>query len=243
MRASVLDHLEELRWRLLASLAAIGIVTLIATFFSKPLLDFLITPLRNLGDYTLYFHSPYEGFLTHFKVALLTGVIAASPVIFTELWLFVVPALHRKEKKLIATLVGASVILFLIGAALAFWVIIPWSLEFFLSFQSDSLRPILGVGPYLSFLVIMVLVTGAIFDLPVVLLGLVKAGLVDAPALRKARKAVILSIFILTAVLTPTTDPFTQIFLTAPLILLYEGSVFVAERMKKGKELESSLRG
>lgn len=243
MRAGVLDHLEELRWRLLASLAAVGIVTLIATFFSKPLLEFLISPLKNLGDYTLYFHSPYEGFLTYFKVALLSGVIAASPVIFTELWLFVVPALHQRERKTIAILVAASVALFLMGAALAFWVIIPWSLQFFLSFQSDSLRPILGVGPYLSFLVVMILLTGAIFDLPVVLLGLVGAGVLDAPVLRKARRAVIVFVFILTAILTPTTDPFTQIFLTVPVLLLYEGSILIAGRMKKGKEFESSLRG
>lgn len=243
MRASVLDHLEELRWRLLASLVAIGIVTFIAAFFSRPLLEFLILPLRNLGDYTLYFHSPYEGFLTYFKVALLTGVIAASPVLFTELWLFVVPALHRKERKTVALLVVPSVAFFLLGAALAFWVIVPWSLKFFLSFQSDFLRPILGVGSYLSFLVIMILVTGAIFDLPVLLLGLVKAGVLDAPALRKARRAVIVSVFILTAVLTPTTDPFTQISLSLPLILFYEGSIWVAGRMKKGKEFESSLRG
>lgn len=233
MRASVLEHLEELRWRLLASLAAVTLVTGVASFFANPLLEFLITPLKAFGDYTLYFHSPYEGFLTYLKVALFTGILAASPVIFMELWLFVSPGLHRKERKLAASLVAASLALFLIGAALAFWVIVPWGLQFFLGFQTDSLRPLLAVGPYLSFLVGTVLATGVVFDLPVVLLGLVGVGVLTPEALKKARRAVVIVFFIVTAVVTPTTDPLTQILLTAPLVLLYEGCILIARWMKR----------
>jgi len=235
-RAGVLDHLEELRWRILASLAAVAIVTVAASFFSKPILEFLISPLRALGDYTLYFHSPYEGLLIYLKVSLLAGILAASPVIFMELWLFAAPGLHSSERKTVATLVLASITLFLIGAALAFWGIVPWSLRFFLGFQTDSLRPLLGVGPYLSFLLGMVLAAGIVFDMPVVLLGLVAVGALKVQSLRKARKAVIVCFFIFSAVVTPTTDPVTQTLLAIPLIVLYEGCVLIARWMRKGKD-------
>lgn len=234
-RAGVLEHLEELRWRLLAGLAAIAVVTLIATFFSKPLLEFLISPLTAFGDYTLYFHSPYDGFLTYLKVSVFTGVLAASPVIFTELWLFVAPGLHRKEKRLVITLVAASLILFLAGAAFAFWVLVPWGLQFFLGFQTDFLRPLLSAGSYLSFLVTMVLAAGIVFDMPVVLLGLVSVGALDARRLRRARKAVIVVFFVVAAMLTPTTDPLTQAILTVPLVLLYEACILAAQWLQKRK--------
>lgn len=234
-RAGVLQHLEELRWRLLASLAAVAVVTLITTFFSEPLLEFLISPLAAFGDYTLYFQSPYDGFLTYLKVSVFTGVLAASPVVFTELWLFASPGLHRKEKRLVITLIMASLILFLAGSAFAFWALVPWGLKFFLGFQTDSLRPLLGIGPYLSFLVTMVLGTGILFDMPVVLLGLVSVGVLDAQALRRARKAVVVVFFIVAAMLTPTTDPLTQSILTVPLVLLYEACILIAQWLQKRK--------
>ena len=232
-RLTFLEHLEELRWRLWASLATIGIFSTAAYFFSKPLLNFLIHPLSQATGGNVYFHTPYEAFVVHLEVSLLAGILVASPVIFTELWLFLAPGFHRRERKVAILLTLFSVLLFLGGAAFAIWILIPWSLNFFLSFQTDTLRPLIGVGPYFSFLVWMVLISGVIFDLPVVVLGLVKAGILSQAALRKSRKGVIVSLFILAAVITPSGDPATQIFFTLPLILLYEVCVFVARWVEK----------
>lgn len=241
-RLGLLDHLEELRARLLLVLATVGILSIAAYFFSKPLLDFLTLPLRAFpGESELYFQAPYEAFLTHLKVSLLTGALVASPLFFLELWFFMAPGLYREERRTFLPLVLASIFLFLVGAAFAFWVVVPFGLRFFLSFETDSLRPLLGIGPYFSFLVGMILACGAAFDLPVVVLGLVRARILNAVALRIARKGVIVFVFILTAVLTPSSDPVGQILLAFPILLLYEGCVWVAKGMEK-KNGENSLR-
>ena len=242
-RLGFLEHLEELRWRLIASLAAIGIVSVAAYFFSDQILEFLIAPLHSYGDYTLYFHSPYGAFLARLKVSLLAGTFAASPVVLIELWLFSAPGLHRRERRVAAILVWASALLFLIGALLAFWVLVPFGLRFFLGFQTDSLRPLLGIGPYFSFLVGMVLACGIFFDLPVVLLGLVWAGILKTESLQKARKWVIVLFFVTAAVVTPTTDPVTQTLLALPLWVLYEICVLLGRWLEgRRKKNEDSLR-
>lgn len=236
LRLGFLDHLEELRWRLLASLAALGIFSVGAYFFSSPLLEFLTLPLRELREGELYFHAPYEAFLIRLQVSLGAGLVAASPVFLTELWIFLSPGLHRGEKRLVLSLLFISIFLFLAGAAFAFLVLVPFGLQFFLGFQTESLRPLLGIGPYLSFLLGTVLACGIVFDLPVVLLGLVEARVLSVETLRHSRKGVILLLFILAAVLTPSGDPASQILLALPLLLLYEGCVRVAgwrERRKK----------
>lgn len=244
IRRPFLEHLEELRWRLAASLAAIAIFSLVSTFFSKSLLEFLISPLRSTGGYTLYFQSPHEGFLTYLKVSVFAGILGASPVLFMELWLFVIPGLHRRERKLAVLLISLSTVLFLTGAAFAFWVLVPWGLGFFLGFQTDSLRPLLGIGAYFSFLWGIVLASGLAFDLPVVILGLVRLGILDPKALKRARRLVIVLCFVIAGVITPTTDPATQILLTLPLLLLYEGCVLLSGwvgREKKRTPLDPSF--
>lgn len=243
MRASLLEHLEELRWRLIASIAAIVGFSVAAYFFSGQILEFYLSPLKAAGDgYTLYFHSPYEAFLTRLKVSLLTGVLAASPVLFTELWLFVAPGLHKNEKKKIFILILSSVLLFLGGVVFAFMFLVPWGLNFFLGFQTDNLRPLLGITPYFSFLVGLVLACGVFFDLPILILGLVAANVLNVEQLKRARKWVIVFFFLASAMITPTTDPVTQILLTLPLILFYEICIWISGWMKKKEKHENPLR-
>ena len=232
-RLTFLDHLEELRKRLLVVLAAVGIFSLAAWFFSNSLLDFLTRPLIRFNETPLYFNAPYDAFLAHLKVSLLAGALLASPVFFIELWQFIVPGLYRRERTVFLPLVIASVVLFLTGAAFAFWGIVPVGLRFLLGFQTASLKPLLGVDAYFSFLVGMVLAAGILFDLPVVVLGLVRGGVLGPGALRSARKGVIVFIFILAAVLTPSPDVFSQILLAIPLLILFEASVFLAKRIEK----------
>ncbi len=213
-----------------------------AYFFSGQILEFFLSPLKASGGYTLYFHSPYEAFLTRLKVSLLTGVLAASPVLFTELWLFVAPGLHRSEKKKIFILILSSVILFFAGVVFAFMFLMPFGLNFFLGFQTDTLRPLLGVTPYFSFLVGMIIACGIFFDLPIIVLGLVAAGVLNVEQLKKARKWVIVFFFLASAMITPTTDPVTQILLTVPLILFYEICILIGGRMRKKDKHENPLR-
>lgn len=234
-RALFVDHLEELRRLLLISLAAIGACSVAASFFSKPLLDFLSLPLQGFEGARLYFHTPYEAFLTHLKVILLTGFLLASPVFFTELWLFIAPGLYRGERRVLFPLILVSLVLFLGGAAFGFGVLVPAGLRFLLGFQTELIRPLLGIGPYFSFLIGMILACGIVFDLPVVVLGLVRAGVLGPPALRRARKGVIVFLFLLAAILTPSPDPVGQILLALPLALLYEACVWLAKGVEKRK--------
>jgi len=230
-RTPFLDHLEELRRRLLVSLTAFGIFSAASCFFSKSLVEFLTFPLRQLDlvNQDLYFTAPYEAFLVHLKVSLLTGLLAGSPVLFYQLWGFVAPGLHRRERALVLPLTLLSVFLFLAGAAFAFFVVVPTGLQFLLSFKTYSIQPLLGIDPYFSFLVGMILACGILFDLPVVVLGLVQAGVIGPQALRNARKGVIVSVFLLAAILTPSPDPVGQLLLAIPIILLYEVCVRVAK--------------
>lgn len=236
---SFLDHLEELRRRIVFSLAAVALLAVAAYFFSKPLLQFLTLPLRRFTDAQLYFHTPAEAFLVHLAVAGLAGVVLASPVLLTQLWFFAAPGLYHREKQIVFPLIWVSVLLFLAGAAFGFWVLVPLGLQFFISFETESLRPLLGIGPYFSFLTGMVLASGIIFDAPVVVLGLVKLGVLDRGKLVRSRKIIIVLIFVIAAVLTPP-DPGSQILLAIPLWALFELCVLCArcfEKKPKGEAL------
>jgi sec-independent protein translocase protein TatC len=213
--------------------AGVALFSVAAWFFSKPLLEFLMLPLRDTARAELYFHTPYEAFLAYLKISLLAGVLAASPLVFTQLWLFVAPGLYRKERRATFPLIVISSLLFLLGAAFAFWFLVPWGLRFLLSFQTDALRPLLGLGPYFSFLAGLILACGILFDLPVVLLGLVRQGIIRAESLARARKVALVLMLILAAILTPSPDPIGMLALAFPLIFLYEGCVWAAKWVEK----------
>lgn len=223
-----ISHLEELRRRLLFCLIIFGILAITAYFFSHQILDFLIEPLRRHQETALYFHKPYEAFATHLKAAGLTAVVLASPVLVTQLWLFIAPGLYAKEKQILFSLIVATALLFLVGILFAYSVVIPWGLHFLLAFQTDALKPLLGVGAYFSFLTGMMIAFGLLFDFPIVLLGLVRLGVIQTEVLKKSRKIAIVLIFIAAAILTPSPDPISQLFLAVPLLGLFEISLFLA---------------
>ncbi|HXV27336.1 MAG TPA: twin-arginine translocase subunit TatC [bacterium] len=223
-----LSHLEELRHRLIVSIAAFFIASVISYFFSQALLDLLIEPLHRYEKIQLFFQKPYEAFLTHLKVAAFAGFVLSSPVFFTQLWLFISPGLYEKEKRVLLPLILVSIALFLIGTSFAYLVVIPWGLHFLLGFQTESLKPLLTVGTYFSFLLGMMLAFGALFDFPVVMIGLVQLKLVTTKTLAKSRKLTIVLIFIAAALLTPSPDPASQLALALPLLLLFEISLLAA---------------
>jgi len=228
-----ISHLEEFRYRLIVSLVTFVAVSVISYFFSKQILDFLIEPLRRHQEVQLYFQKPYEAFLIHLQVAALSGVVVASPVLVTQLWLFIAPGLFEHEKRVALPLILITTLLFFSGVIFAYRVVIPWGLYFLLSFQTESLKPLLGVGPYFSFLIGMILACGVLFDFPVMLVGLVQLGILRTAQIARARRAVIVVIFIVAAVLTPSPDPISQLMLALPLLGLFEISLAVARVIEK----------
>jgi len=230
------SHLEELRRRLIVSLVVFSVASVAAYFFSAALLDWLIEPLQRFQPVDLVFQKPYEAFLTHLKVATFAGFVFSSPVFFTELWLFISPGLYEKEKKVLLPLILISVFLFLFGTFFAYGVVIPWGLRFLLSFQTESLKPLLSIASYFSFLIGMMIAFGVLFDFPVVLIGLVQLKLVKTKTLAKSRKLILVLILIAAAVLTPSPDPASQLALALPLFLLFEISLSI------GRWLESRER-
>lgn len=232
-RLGFLDHLEEFRKRLLIILAALAGLSAAAWFFSDSVLWLLAYPLAQVGETELYFHAPYDAFLVHLKAALAAGFFLTSPVFLAELWLFLAPGLHREERRIVLPLTLASALLFLAGAAFALWIVVPLGLGFLLSYEGESLRPLLDAGMYLSFALGIMTATALVFVLPVVLLGLVRLKILNVQALRSARKAVIVSILVLAAVLTPSPDPVGQVLLGLPLYLLYEASLWTAAWLER----------
>ena len=229
-------HLEELRKRLIVVIISVAAFALLSFLFSGPLITLMTLPISKRVPY-LYFFSPYEAFLVKLKIALAGGILLSLPVIFYQLWSFVSPGLYLKEKKLILPAVLISTVLFAFGALFAFVVVLPLALQFFLAFQTEKLVPLISIGSYISFFLSLVLIFGIVFDFPLVLIGLIHFKVIGTSFLVRQRKTMIVLIFILAAVLTPTVDIVTQCLLAVPLWLLYEGSIIVGQRIecRKGR--------
>lgn len=234
---NTLAHFEELRKRLLISITAFFVLTVGAYFFSHQLLDFFTLPLRVYTHEPLVFQRPYEAFMVHIKIAAFAGLIFASPIIFTQLWLFVAPGLYEREKKAFLPVLLVSVLLFLTGVAFGFFLVIPWGLKVMLSFQTESMRPMLAIEPYFSFLTGMLLAFGVLFDFPAIMVGLTELGVVKTAWLAEMRKSIVVVIFIAAAILTPSPDPLSQLFLGLPLWVLFEVSLVIARRREKARNL------
>ena len=218
------EHLEELRKRLVISLALIAVGTAAGFFYSDAVLKFLLTPVESKID-QVYFFSPAEAFVVKFKVAFLFGVIAASPGVISQLWLFLSPALHAKEKRALIPLVVVTSFLFLSGVFFCFYLVMPTALQFLVGMQTDFLKPLLSIKNYVDLLFGMLLAFGFCFTLPIFVVVLAFWGVLNSGTLNKYQRHVIVGIFIIAAVVTPTPDFTGQILLAVPLLLLFELSV------------------
>lgn len=221
------EHLNELRRRLLISLIAFGIAATAGYFYSDKALRFLSRPIAE-HIHEIYFFSPAEAFLVKVKVALFLGVLGASPVIASQLWLFVSPALRPAERKVIWPLVILTTVLFLLGVCVSFFAVSPLALNFLVGMQNEILKPMISITEYLNFLTGMLLAFGVAFNLPVVIMGLVFAGILNVKTLNQYQRHVIVLIFVAAAILTPGPDIASQLFLALPLVALFELSVLGA---------------
>jgi sec-independent protein translocase protein TatC len=229
------SHLEELRQRLIICLLVFLGATFLSYFFSETLIEIFTRPLRSFGDSELIFQKPYEAFFIRLKAAALGGLILSSPVLFIQSWFFISPALYAREKNIILSFSVISAALFLTGILFAYFIVVPWTLQFFLNYQTPTLRPFLDIGAYFSFVMGMEIAFGVLFIFPVFLVGLVKVGVTSAKTLAKARRGMVVFIFILAAILTPSPDPASQLLLAVPLILLFEISLLVARFLEPSR--------
>jgi len=222
-----LEHLGELRTRIMRALIALLVGTLIGLPFSQYLIDWLARPVTKLG-YELVFTAPAEAFWVQMKVGLIAGLFIAAPGILWQVWAFVAPGLHQHEKKYAAPFVIIGSLLFIIGGLFSLLVVTPYAINFLLSYSRPGLKPMISIENHIDFLLKFTLAFGAVFELPLLITLAARMGLVTAKMLAKNRKYAILGAFIIGAVLTPTPDAFNQTLMAGPLIILYEVGIVCA---------------
>jgi len=238
-KAPLMDHLIELRRRLLWAVAAIAAAFVMCFWFAKPIYNLLLWPYRwaagTDAPIELIYTAPQEFFFTEVKLALFGAIFIAFPVIATQLYMFVAPGLYRSERKAFLPFLIASPILFLMGAALVYFVAMPLAMRFFLSMQQTGEVQIMltaKVSEYLSLIMALILGFGICFQMPVLLTLLARVGLVTSDKLKRYRRHAIVVVFIAAAVLTPP-DPISQIALALPTLGLYELSIFAVKLAEK----------
>ncbi len=234
-----LEHLEELRWRLMKSLISVFVFMLISFAFSDQLLDLLLFPGKNLANpVPLQVLKVQTVFMIKLEIALVAGIIFSLPVIIYQVWQFIAPGLLLKERKYLPLVMLAVISFFLIGAAFAYFIIIPFALEFFLGLAPANIENNIALDFYIGFLLRLILVFGVVFELPMLSLILTRMGILKPEFMRKYRKHFIVIAFIAGAILTPP-DPSTQVMLAVPLIILYEVSIYISKIFQPGKSEES----
>lgn len=230
---TLVEHLDELRRRILISVAAIVICACVAFWKIQLILSMLMFPPVD----HLAFFSPTEAFLEYCKLAFFTGLFIASPLVLYQLWAFVSAGLNKREKKVILFALPFSVTLFLAGVVFAYFFVLPWALEFLVDFAGSNVYPIFSISKYLSFVIMMLITFGIVFELPVAVMILSKLGIVTPSFLSRNRKFAVVAIFIAAAVITPTPDAFTQCLMAVPMLFLYELSIWISKLVYKKEKL------
>ena len=232
-QAPLLDHLIELRTRLVRCVAALVVAFGICLYFADPILGFLVQPLKGAfpdGQGQLIFTKLYEVFFVELKVALFAGFCLSFPIIANQLWAFIAPGLYAREKKAFLPFLLATPVLFAMGAALAYYVVMPTAFRWFLGFEGEAgglaIQALPTANEYLGLVMQFILAFGMSFLLPVLLLLLHRAGIVSRAQLSGARRYVIVGVVALAAIITPP-DPGSQLLLAVPLLLLFEGSLLL----------------
>jgi len=244
-QASFVEHLTELRSRLIKSFVYLFIFFIICYLFSQEIYSFLLAPYSEAvrddeSNRRMIFTALQETFITYLKVSFFAAMFIASPIILTQIWKFIAPGLYKNEKKALLPYLIATPILFLLGGMLVYYLIMPLAIKFFLSFETTSqvtnlpIQLEAKVNEYLSLIMRLIFAFGISFQLPVLLSLLARVGFVDSNYLKKRRKYVIVIIFAVAAVLTPP-DPITQIGLGIPLLILYELSILSVKIIEKRK--------
>lgn len=228
-RMSLTGHLTELRSCLIISLIAIGIGFTLSFYFSEHILKLLTGFINPENKHTFVFLSPAEALWSNFKVALFAGIILALPVVLYQVWRFVSPALYQRERKYALPFLFLGVFAFGMGLFFCYAVVLRFAMDFLLTYKTAGLTPMISIGYYLDFVIKFMLAFGVVFEMPLIIILLVRIGLFTPEFLAKNRKYAILLNFIVAAILTPTPDIFNQLLMAGPLIALYEVGIIGAK--------------
>lgn len=238
----LIDHLSELRFRLIRAALAITIAGFASYHFSEQIFDIIRSPilpyLKNMG---LVFTAPMDKFMAHVKIAIFSGVLVSAPFWFYQIWKFIAPGLYKNERRYALSFIVSAVFLFLIGILICYFAVLPATFEFLLGFGGTVDQPMITIGEYLSFFITMHLAFGLAFELPLILVILGMFGIVSQDFLREKRRYAIVILSIFAAIVTPSPDAVTMLLLLVPLALLYEIAVILVGFFEKNKLKEQAL--
>jgi len=228
-----LEHLEELRWRIIYSIIGIVVGTILAWIFIDFLVEVvLLKPAKDSGA-VLQNLKPFGQLFLYMQIAIMVGIIVSIPNLFFQFWKFISPALRKKEKKYIFWIVVFSSVCFLGGIAFAYFAMLPLTLKFAAEFGSESIKNEFAIDEYMSIIISVMLAAGFVFELPMISFFLSKLGILKPSFMKKYRRHSIVIIMILAAFLSPGADPVSQLVLAVPLVVLYEISIFISKISQK----------
>ena len=228
---SLIEHLEELRRRIIIIVIAIVAGAVIGFIFSGQVLDLLRAPLPSAYD-TIYFTGPADAFGVYVKIAGFIGIALAMPVILFQVWRFVTPGLTSRERRFIWPVMVAAILLFTLGIIVGY-AIIPYALNFLLGFARPGLQPLLTIDGYIGFVTTMLLAFGIVLEFPIVLVGLARVGILSYRRLAAQRRLIIVGITVFAIVVTPGGDPISPTILGSVMYLLFEGSLLVIRLIRR----------
>ena len=228
---SLIEHLEELRRRLIVVVVSVLVAAIVGFLVSRPVLDLLRAPLPDEFQ-TLYFTGPADAFGAQIKIAGFLGIAFAMPVILFQVWRFVTPGLTPRERRFIWPVMVAALVLFALGVLIGY-VVIPYALNFLLGFAGNGIEPNLTVEAYIGFVTTMMLAFGLVLEFPIVLIGLARVGILSHRRLASQRRWAILAIVLFAIILTPGGDPISPLILSSVMFLLFEGSLLVIRLIRR----------
>jgi sec-independent protein translocase protein TatC len=240
---TLVEHLEELRHRLVVCILAVAGGAVVGWFLYGPVLDLVLNPYCDYWETTdpktrinetcsLFFNEPLGAMVVKLKIVVFIGLLVALPVLLYQLWMFIVPGLTKKERRMAIPFVGSSVLLFALGALFAY-ITLPKGLNFLLGFAGSEFVPLLTGDRFVTFVILVAVAFGLAFEFPVLLVFLELVGVVTSQRLRKWRRYSILGIAIFAAIITPSSDPYTMLAMTVPMCLFYEAAIIIGRLMKK----------
>jgi sec-independent protein translocase protein TatC len=240
---TLIEHLDELRQRLIVSMVAIAGGAVVGWFLYGPVLNLILNPycdywkttdpkLRINQTCSLFFMEPLGAMIVKLKVVVFIGLLVALPILLYQFWSFIVPGLTRRERRMAVPFVASSVLLFALGALFAY-LTLPKGLNFLLGFAGSNFIPILTGDRFISFVILVAVAFGVAFEFPVLLVFLELVGVLSTAKLRKWRRFSILGIAIFAAIITPSSDPYTMLAMTVPMCLFYEAAIIIGRLMKK----------
>jgi sec-independent protein translocase protein TatC len=237
---SFLDHLEELRWHIVKALIGLLVATILCGAYADYIVqDLLMRPLREAGLKAQVL-APYGIVLLYMQTVLICGLILSMPNTLLWLWKFVAPGLLSKERRYVARIVFFTSLCFFAGVGFSYFILLPFSLKFFAAFGTQTIDLNIAIDNYISFVLTLLLGAGLVFELPMVSYFLTRLGFLTPAFMRHYRRHSIVVILIISAIVTPTPDPMTQLMLALPMLLLFELSIFVSKiAMKREKPLEA----